>query len=95
MTIEEQIAALLAKAEPLRYLPDHEQERQGLPGIVDQINALRHQQTLNAAVAEFAAASEQLAEAQAQASEAEFEHIQGELCAPKRRGRPPKNKEAE
>ncbi|MFY8019427.1 MAG: hypothetical protein ACOVN9_15010 [Inhella sp.] len=41
MTIEEQIAELLAKAAPLRLLPDDEAEEKGLPGIVEQINALR------------------------------------------------------
>lgn len=41
MTIEDQIAALIAEAEPLRLLPDVEAESMGLPGIVDKINALR------------------------------------------------------
>jgi hypothetical protein len=41
MTIEEQIAELLAKAAPLRLLPDDQAEEKGLPGIVGQINALR------------------------------------------------------
>lgn len=41
MTIEDQITALLAQAEPLRLLPDAESEAQGLPRIVDAINALR------------------------------------------------------
>ena len=41
MTIEDQIAALLAEAEPLRLLPDDEAESMGLPGIVEMINALR------------------------------------------------------
>ena len=40
MTIEDQIAALLAEAEPLRLLPDDEAESMGLPGIVEMINAL-------------------------------------------------------
>lgn len=42
MTIEDQITALLAKAEPLRCLPDEEAEARGLPAIVDKINALRN-----------------------------------------------------
>lgn len=41
MTIEDQIAALLAQAEPLRALPDEEAEAAGLPALVDRINALR------------------------------------------------------
>ena len=45
MTIENQIAALLAQAEPLRLLPDAEGESMGLPGVVEQINALRAEQT--------------------------------------------------
>ena len=45
MTIEEQIAELLAKAAPLRLLPDDEAEEKGLPGIVEQINALRAKQS--------------------------------------------------
>ena len=41
MTIEDQITALLAKAEPLRLLDDIEAERQGLGVLVEQINVLR------------------------------------------------------
>ena len=41
MTIEEQITALLAEAEPLRLLPDPEAEAAGLPALVDRINKLR------------------------------------------------------
>ena len=44
MTIEDQIQALLAKAEPLRCLPDPESEQMGLPALVDEINALRAKQ---------------------------------------------------
>lgn len=44
MTIEDQIAELLAEAEPLRCLPALEAEEKGLPGIVNRINALRAQQ---------------------------------------------------
>ena len=39
MTIEDQIAALLVKAEPLRLLPETEQDELG--AIVDRSNALR------------------------------------------------------
>ena len=39
--IEEQIAALLAKALPLRLLEDDDEAKRPLAGIVDQINALR------------------------------------------------------
>lgn len=41
MTVDEQIAELLAQAAPLRLLADDEAEEKGLPGIVEQINALR------------------------------------------------------
>lgn len=46
MTQEDKIAALLAKAEPLRSLPDEEAEAAGLPAIVDAINHLRHLQSM-------------------------------------------------
>lgn len=39
MTLEDQIAALLVKAEPLRLLPEMEQDELG--AIVDHINRLR------------------------------------------------------
>lgn len=52
MTLEDQIAALLAKAEPLRALPDEEAEAAGLPKIVDAINALRAKQEAMPAVSE-------------------------------------------
>lgn len=48
MTLEAQIAALLAEAEPLRCLPDEEAEAQGLPALVDRINALRAKQSAQA-----------------------------------------------
>lgn len=41
MTLEEQILALCSDAAPLRLLDDEQQEAQGLPGIVNKINALR------------------------------------------------------
>lgn len=46
MTPEDQIAALVAQAEPLRALPDDEAEAKGLPALVEQINALRAQQAV-------------------------------------------------
>jgi len=46
MTQEDKIAALLAKAEPLRCLPDEEAEAAGLPEIVDAINRLRYLQSM-------------------------------------------------
>jgi hypothetical protein len=46
MTVEDQIAALLAQAEPLRALPDDEAEAKGLPALVEQINALRAEQAV-------------------------------------------------
>ena len=51
MTIEEQIAELLAKAEPLRLLPEDAKEAAGLPAMVDSINALRAKQANAPAVA--------------------------------------------
>lgn len=44
MTIEEQIAALLAKAEPLRALPAEDAEAAGLGKLVEQVNRLRAHQ---------------------------------------------------
>lgn len=44
MTIEDEIAALLAKAEPLRLLPDDEPAKAPLTAIVDRINELRADQ---------------------------------------------------
>lgn len=44
MSIEDQIQALIAQADPLRLLPADEAESMGLPGIVEQINALRAEQ---------------------------------------------------
>lgn len=42
MTKDDKIAELMAKAEPLRALPDDEAEIAGLRQIVDAINALRN-----------------------------------------------------
>lgn len=39
--IEDQIAALLAKAAPLRLLEDDDDAKRPLTAIVDQINAMR------------------------------------------------------
>ena len=44
MTIDEQITALLAQAEPLRALPAEDGEAAGLGKLVDQINRLRARQ---------------------------------------------------
>lgn len=44
MTLDDEISALLARAEPLRCLPDLEAERMGLGKLVEQINALRAKQ---------------------------------------------------
>ena len=44
MTIDEQIASLLAKAEPLRALPAEEAEAAGLGRLVEQVNRLRAHQ---------------------------------------------------
>jgi hypothetical protein len=66
MTTEDQIAGLLAQAEPLRLLPDEEAEAQGLPAIVDAINALRAK----------------LAIAQRDGHEAEFAAIAAEVNPP-------------
>ncbi len=49
MTIEDQIRDLLAKAEPLRSLPDDEPAKVPLTAIVDEINALRAIQAADAA----------------------------------------------
>lgn len=44
MTIEDQIAALLAQADPLRGLDDDDGAKIPLAGIVDEINRLRAMQ---------------------------------------------------
>jgi hypothetical protein len=41
MTIEEEITALLDKAEPLRCLPEDEPAKAPLAGIITEINRLR------------------------------------------------------
>lgn len=46
--IQARIDALLAQAEPLRLLPPDEAEEAGLQGIVAAINALRHEQQMEA-----------------------------------------------
>ncbi len=45
MTIDEEIDALLAQAEPLRGLSPEDAEEAGLPAIIDRINELRAQQS--------------------------------------------------
>jgi hypothetical protein len=47
MSIEDQINALLAEAEPRRLLPDDEAEAKGLPALVDKINRFRARQALD------------------------------------------------
>lgn len=90
MTIEEQIAALIEKAEPLRGLPDEEAEAAGLPLIVDQINALRAREVaekLSAAVYQAQALSDQAQEVR---HEAEFAQTAAEVAPKRGRGRPKK-----
>lgn len=81
MTLEAQITALLAEAEPLRCLPDEEAEAKGLPAIVDKINALRKLQEQGVDVLDVA--REVVVEALAGDIEAQL--------APKKRGRPRKD----
>jgi hypothetical protein len=73
LTLEAQITALLAEAEPLRGLDDDDPAKRPLAKMVERINSLRAQQALmpqvDGAEAWFAA---ELA-----------------LLQPKRRGRPP------
>ena len=45
MNIEDKIAELLAQAEPLRKLADDDTAKAPLTGIVDEINALRAEQS--------------------------------------------------
>jgi len=88
MTLEDQIAALLAEAEPLRCLPDEEAEAKGLPALVDRINALRVLQGERAAFMA-SVASLELTEEREQEIAAQVQRTQ----EAKRRGRPPKAKE--
>lgn len=81
MTLEAQITALLAEAEPLRCLPDEEAEAKGLPAIVDKINTLRALQANGVDVLDVA--REVVVEALAEDIEAQL--------APKKRGRPRKD----
>lgn len=78
MNIENQIAALLAEAEPLRSLP--EQEQDALGAIVNRINALRAVQ---------AAAGYALGAAVDAKHDAEVRQVIESVAAPKR-GRPRK-----
>ena len=82
MTGPEELAALLAKAEPLRALDAEAQEAAGLGRIVDRINALR------AAGVEVRA---ELDAAIAERDEAEFAAAADSVNPPKRKpGRPKK-----
>jgi hypothetical protein len=81
MTLEDQITALLAEAEPLRLLPDEEAEARGLPALVERINLLRGMQLTQGAAAVQQALDEHIAVIAAM-DEAQ--------PLPKRRGRPPK-----
>lgn len=80
MNLEDQIAALLAEAEPLRCLPDEEAEAKGLPALVERINALREAQ------------SRQISTPYGPAAPLDA-LLAAEDAAPKRRGRPPKAKQ--
>jgi hypothetical protein len=107
MTLEDQILALCAEAEPLRCLPDEEAEARGLPKLVERINLLRGMQMTqradNAINAQFllmdAEANGRLSELDA-ARESLFKGavnapaMRAEVLinSPKRRGRPPKAK---
>jgi hypothetical protein len=90
MTIENQIAELLAQAEPLRALDDDDEAKEPLRLIVDRINALRAEQASGKA---FAAAHEDLPKFEVIPAPGEalpvFEH------APVRRKPGPKPKAAE
>jgi hypothetical protein len=59
MTLESQITALLAEAEPLRLLPDEEAEARGLPALVERINLLRGMQMTQGAALQSLADSTQ------------------------------------
>lgn len=78
MEIEAKIAALLAEAEPLRCLDEDDEAKRPLAGIVDQINALRAQQTAPVAIQEVEEGSDAP------------ESVQSEATAQPRRGRPRK-----
>lgn len=96
MTIENQIAELIAQAEPLRALPDVEAEAKGLPAIVDRINELRAVQNdyalrdrINGALAELEARQATVEGADA-LHEAEQAVAAAEAPARKKPGRKPK-----
>lgn len=91
MTIQEQIAELIAQAAPLRELDDEEAERQGLPLLVDKINALRAQEVAAKVAADLAEARAVLDGAQQAQHEAEFVAVAAEVAPTKRGpGRPKK-----
>ena len=93
MTIEDQIAALIAEAAPLRLLPDEQAEAKGLPRIVDAINALRAAQAGGQADADVIAPDHKLFlsydEAGIEADKATFE-AEREEAKKRRPGRPRK-----
>lgn len=79
MTLEDQIAALLAEAEPLRCLDDDDPKKEALGPLVDRINALRAMESA------YAAGQYRVVE--------ELGDAPQEIQEPKRRGRPPKSKQ--
>lgn len=90
MTIEQEIAALLAKAEPLRALPEWEQGAAGLASIVEQINALRAIQAREKHE-EFLAKMRAALDADQQAQhEVEFSPVAAEVAPKRGPGRPRK-----
>ncbi len=89
MNTEDQITGLLAKAEPLRCLPDDEAELLGLPRLVDQINALRALQAVEPQHNELVVQQHKMA-LEAEGRGRELREFSEAVDAPKRRGRPPK-----
>jgi hypothetical protein len=69
MTLEEQIAALLAEAEPLRGLSEDDPRSAKLGGLVDAINTLRALQAKDASDPVRATVERQLADATALSSQ--------------------------
>jgi len=63
VNIEQQIAELLALAEPYRCLPDDEPAKAPLTALVDQINTLRAKQSAPGFVDELPEATEEGADA--------------------------------
>lgn len=90
MTIEQEIAALLAKAEPLRALPEWEQGTAGLAAIVEQINALRAIQAREKHEEFLAQMRAALDVDQQSQHEAEFATVVAEVAPKRGPGRPRK-----